>query len=213
MLEVTCEFCDSPFHRSQGEYNRNLKLNQRICCSRECAVEVRRKVSSVPCTACGTATRNKKFCSRSCAASYNNKKFPKKKLQNRCAECDSLIPKRNKRCSECFEKRISRIPTEKRISRIPRRALSELRTETGSRNSYTTLIRFHARKVAQELELLDSCTVCGYSLHVQCCHIRSVSSFPETSKLSEVNDPTNLIGLCPNHHWELDHGHLNTKLS
>jgi predicted restriction endonuclease len=55
---------------------------------------------------------------------------------------------------------------------------------------------------------LQACKVCGYTFCVQCCHIKSVSSFPRTTPLSVVNDLSNLVGLCPNHHVELDRGHL-----
>lgn len=44
------------------------------------------------------------FCSSSCAATYNNKKYPKRKKQptNRnCAVCNEMIPKRNKYCENC----------------------------------------------------------------------------------------------------------------
>lgn len=27
--------------------------------------------------------------------------------------------------------------------------------------------------------------------------------------ISDVNDPSNLVALCKNHHWEFDNGHLS----
>jgi hypothetical protein len=57
--------------------------------------------------------------------------------------------------------------------------------------------------------LLDKpCSNCGYSKHVELCHIRPVSDFPESAKLSEVNAELNNIVLCRNCHWEFDHGLL-----
>lgn len=45
------------------------------------------------------------FCSRSCAATYNNKKYPKCKKQKpktgNCFTCSSQIPIRNKYCKTC----------------------------------------------------------------------------------------------------------------
>lgn len=29
--------------------------------------------------------------------------------------------------------------------------------------------------------------------------------------MEEINDINNLIGLCPNHHWELDHNLLSDE--
>jgi hypothetical protein len=37
---------------------------------------------------------------------------------------------------------------------------------------------------------------------------RSVVSFPGDTALSVVNSLDNLVGLCPNCHWEFDHGLL-----
>lgn len=50
------------------------------------------------------------------------------------------------------------------------------------------------------------CHICSYNFHIEICHIKSVSSFPDLSKLYEINHITNLIGLCPNHHTEFDKG-------
>jgi predicted restriction endonuclease len=45
-------------------------------------------------------------------------------------------------------------------------------------------------------------------LHVNVCHKRPVSDFPDDAKISEINDINNLIGFCKNHHWEFDNGYL-----
>jgi predicted restriction endonuclease len=52
------------------------------------------------------------------------------------------------------------------------------------------------------------CAICGYSNHVELCHIKSIAHFSETAALEEINSLSNLIYLCPNHHWELDNGLL-----
>lgn len=57
------------------------------------------------CLKCNEETNNPKFCSRSCAASYNGSKYPKRKrLSNaNCVECKSNLPYSAKKyCSrEC----------------------------------------------------------------------------------------------------------------
>jgi len=55
------------------------------------------------------------------------------------------------------------------------------------------------------------CEICGYEKHVEVCHRKPVSEFSEDSLISEINHIDNLIGLCPNHHWEFDHGLLLIK--
>jgi hypothetical protein len=52
------------------------------------------------------------------------------------------------------------------------------------------------------------CKNCGYDRHVEICHIRPINSFPEDTPVAVVNDLSNLVALCPNCHWEFDHGLL-----
>lgn len=64
----------------------------------------------------------------------------------------------------------------------------------------------HARTKA--LSMRQECAVCGYALHVECCHLIRVGDFPADALVSEINAISNLVLLCPNHHWELDRGVL-----
>jgi len=57
--------------------------------------------------------------------------------------------------------------------------------------------------------LLKQCAICNYSMHVDACHRKAINSFPDDALIQEINNTTNLIGLCKNHHWEFDHGFLN----
>ena len=50
------------------------------------------------------------------------------------------------------------------------------------------------------------CTKLGIVLNSQLC--RPVSEFYENTPIFEINSITNLIALCPNHHWEYDNGIL-----
>lgn len=46
------------------------------------------------CLNCKTDTRNPKFCTMSCAATYNNRKFPRRKstkLKSKCLNCGSFV--------------------------------------------------------------------------------------------------------------------------
>ena len=51
---------------------------------------------------------------------------------------------------------------------------------------------------------IKSCQFCGYDKHVEVCHIKPIHSFPEETLISEVNDASNILILCPNCHWEFD---------
>ena len=46
-----------------------------------------------------------------------------------------------------------------------------------------------------------SCAICGYDKHVDAAHLVAKHVVDDDS--TENGAP-----LCPNHHWELDHGHI-----
>ena len=56
----------------------------------------------------------------------------------------------------------------------------------------------------------QACAVCGYDAHYEVCHIRPITDFHPPDFVAQVNELSNLVALCPNHHWEFDHGKLPT---
>jgi len=71
-------------------------------------------------------------------------------------------------------------------------------------------VRNFCRSWNRDLCLLP-CYVCGYIKHVELAHIKAVSTYPLTTTVGEINDPSNVVQLCPNCHWEFDNGILNIK--
>lgn len=148
----------------------------------------------INCTYCNNETNNKKFCSRSCAQSYNNKHFPKRKPKGKCKECQGPRLSGYTYCSGCWSTRVKDI------------RLGEAIYERHHRSSAYALVRSRARSVVKPED--KSCENCGYNKHVEVCHIKPISSFEETVYLSVINSQDNLVLLCPNCHWEFDNGHL-----
>lgn len=68
-------------------------------------------------------------------------------------------------------------------------------------------IRNFSRTWNQDLRK-KPCEICGYDKHVELCHIKAVSEWPDDTLLGVVNGPENLRVLCPSHHWEFDNGLL-----
>lgn len=195
LLDLVCPRCKKQFKRTVGSYNRSIMRMGTCFCSDSC------RLWKPPnrCNFCDKETKNPKFCSTSCSATYNNKNKPKREKADKfCSGCGRSSTRNTKRCKFCRSKKDYASLT-----------LESLSQECGSRNSYSTTVRQHSRFVAEEAGLLNSCRVCGYTCCVECCHIKAVSKFPLSSTLKEVNDKDNLVGLCPNHHWELDHGIIN----
>ena len=75
--------------------------------------------------------------------------------------------------------------------------------------SARTEFRKQAAKSFKESGKEYKCAVCGYDKHVDIAHIKAVSDFSEDTLVSEISKSDNLIALCPNHHWEYDHGLLD----
>lgn len=147
------------------------------------------------CLYCGKVTSNPKFCSRSCAASYNNKKYPKRKPEGSCAVCGEAINSSRKYCKNCRPS-------------IFKNTIRDLKSSGNAVTSSYTYIRTQARKRYLASDKPKQCLVCGYDLHFDVCHIKPISSFVLDTHISEVNDLSNLVALCKNHHWELDNGYL-----
>jgi hypothetical protein len=139
--------------------------------------------------------RQKKFCNNSCAASFNNRLFPKKKAAKKvCINClQSFSPpnQRIKTCSVCRPLRSK-----------PRSLENTSRQEAGR-----VIIGKHAMRAMGNRAKV--CAVCGYDRFVDVCHIKPVAAFSSQAKLKEINAPENLVYLCPNHHREYDRGLIN----
>lgn len=87
------------------------------------------------------------------------------------------------------------------------RTLGEMRAALTTLAFHAT-VRGHARRAYAGPM---TCLACGYNLHVDICHIKPVSAFPEDATLFEVNAADNLVALDKRCHWEFDHGYLRIE--
>lgn len=149
------------------------------------------------CAECGTETTNPKFCSRSCAAAFNNRLNPRKIASPKyCKHCGKPIHGRRTTCEDC----------NPNIVDFNTRTLGEI--QRTAKYQVSARMRDIARRVYAKSNLPRACRNCGYDKHVEICHVRSISSFPDDTPVAVVNDLCNLVALCPNCHWEFDHGLL-----
>lgn len=95
-------------------------------------------------------------------------------------------------CRKCHGKKRSDVAEKLTIAEI----------KATKRSYWTNYIRSLVKTT------FTKCQICGYDKHVEVAHKRAVSSFTDNSTAKEINDPSNLVGLCPNHHWEFDNGLL-----
>jgi hypothetical protein len=147
------------------------------------------------CLICGKATK-RTYCSRACGLK-DTARFVRR-YQAKCMDCGQPISKAKKvkRCPSCCEKYLSqwRYKTKGDVIHLK----NGVRRPSG------------ISELARRMYLIKgmTCTQCGYPHHVQACHIKPVRDFPNSALLTEINAPENIALLCPNCHWELDHGLL-----
>lgn len=134
------------------------------------------------------------FCSRSCAATLNNKNHPKRRFTRTCNICKNLIRADSKYCGICYK--------EKHY--LNNKTLEEATQRRKNDNNRYNQIRQISRKNYLQSDRAKCCEICGYDKHIEICHIKDIASFSKTTLVSEINDPSNLIALCRNHHWEFD---------
>lgn len=155
--------------------------------------------NSISCEQCSIATGNAKFCSRRCAAIYNNTKNPKRKrVHYPCSVCGALLTRRRKYCD-------AHRPKPANYTYV---TVGELEHYRSKYNQPYSIIRLRARTVIERRGGLV-CAVCGYSRHVDAAHIKPISSFPKDTLIDAINSSDNIVALCPTHHWELDHGFID----
>jgi Fe2+ or Zn2+ uptake regulation protein len=169
------------------------------------------------------ATKKKKFCDHSCAASYNNLASPKRKPEvthSSCLECGKLVEvkrhpsggfSRRKYCNKCRQevryRKGAKFSTDYLSSSFSQLTKGEIRSRTQDAHRTRTAITRHSRLVYRRSGRPYVCLACGYTLHVHVCHIKDIQEFGPNAFIYEINDPDNLITLCPTHHWEFDHGY------
>lgn len=178
-------------------------------------------------------TLRKRFCSRSCATLYQHN--DKKRIIDDCTD-EEIIDKYNRSINkkdflrklgyssykvsqrildrlkslgidlDNFEKLYGKSQDEIIVASLTKNELFERYPQWQTARSS---IQKSARKIYMTSDKQQSCIVCGYDKHFEVAHIKAVSSFSGDSLISEINDVNNLVALCPNHHWEYDHGILD----
>ena len=154
------------------------------------------------------------FCSRSCAAKSNNKGFQRNKAAERtCKTCQGSY--RNEGgyrstsfCPPCREK------YQNEFKNLKNKTLREYQEKESVKRLHRSCINNHARGFAKSWNKNlkeQPCQCCGYSKHIEFCHIKAISSFDLDALLGEINSPDNIAILCRNCHWEFDHGELTVE--
>jgi len=158
---------------------------------------------------CHIRTSPRHFCCQSCAAKTLNKEHPKRKLKERmCKGCGCVFVfkdrRRSRYCPVCSESRRNK-------AAFQTLTLADCAARPSVKNKHPSWKWAYVRALNRtwNKHLCTVCAICGYGKGIQLCHRRSISSFPLSATVVEVNAESNNIPLCPNHHWEFDHGLLD----
>lgn len=145
----------------------------------------------------------KKFCNRSCSATFNNLKrdYPEGSI---CIDCGKKIDSGSIRCLKC-----KRLFTQ---NIYESRTLGDVKKEGNSRIAWSG-VRTRANTKMELAGIEKVCHECGITEPIDCCHIKDIVDFSEDSLISEVNSFKNLVYLCKNHHWLLDNNKLQLSHS
>lgn len=114
-------------------------------------------------------------------------------LQYNICKCGNTKTKKSKLCIKCYNKNQQQFQTLGDVIHYSKKYGTPLTYQP---------IRSRARSIIKHKKC---CEKCGYDKHVEACHIKPISSFSHDTLISTINDPKNILALCPNCHWEFDH--------
>jgi len=109
-------------------------------------------------------------------------------------------------CSKAHRKRRTfwgedKLPPTLFVSTIPFKKKGEVKVQD---------LRQHAKKVYRSYSTEQKCELCGIELPYlpEVAHIKPVAAWVNDDILLEINQLSNLIGLCPSDHKSFDLGHI-----
>ena len=130
MQILNCQQCKTDFYPKRVNHVHPKKF-----CSIACSSLAKVKRISKSCDHCGTETLNEKFCSKSCAATYNNKGVRRNYAKgaiyktvkvrgvirtakiNTCSVCEAETPNRKYCSEECNPRRLTHLTIEQKNHR------------------------------------------------------------------------------------------------
>lgn len=163
-------------------------------------------------------TKGRNFCSRSCSVVYNNRIKPKRVAKViPCESCDKTFKITKSHgskvyCPNCVS--LHGGNSRSRTSVLKKRTLKEERENFSLKGKHPSWVNSNIRNLNRSwnrgMRKLP-CAKCGYDKHVELCHIRDITDFPEEATLEEVNHPNNILQLCRNCHWESANGYFSIE--
>lgn len=219
---VTCLECGQEFHKKDSQ----IKKSPNHFCSRSCSAKYTNRQRSSDsyrqpegnCIECDTPISTKRTYCDKC---WNSKKITTKTKKvcqcgkpckgESCRKCWLSSNSKLKICVDCGEecrsKRCWKCHVQHLRLSVENDTIADVINYKHHPSSAHALIRTRARAISKRLGW-SSCCNCGYDTHIEIAHRRAITDFSEDTLVSVVNTEDNLAPLCPNCHWEFDHGLL-----
>lgn len=129
IVKLHCAFCEKSLYRSRGRINEAKKFGWRPFCSTVCHGRIRNQQRKCACSknGCGKfflrspkdARSNYLYCSRSCAVSVNNTRFPKRKaIIKKCVYCRGVFRENKAYCSRACKNKSQVITSEEILKMV-----------------------------------------------------------------------------------------------
>ena len=140
LVKVRCAFCGKEFFRRKGQFNEAKKFGWKQYCSPKCLSKDKIKRQALVCENCGKSFLRKpsgisphNYCSQSCAAIVNNKRYTRRRLKpvlKTCVKCKKQFKKstgNKKYCSMKCRVEAERRYTSEQLLDIIKRTAQELK--------------------------------------------------------------------------------------
>jgi hypothetical protein len=156
---------------------------------------------------------NNNFCSKSCAAKFNNKKYPKRKPEGKCKQCLQEISASRSYCKECRKRRKENAIGLLSYSELPQR-IKERKKKS--------VVEYRRRTKLKAIEYKGGgCQICGYNKCVASLVFHHLDPSKKDFNISHKNikswerikkEIDKCVLLCQNCHGEVHYNITELKL-
>lgn len=133
------------------------------------------------CLNCEKETRNPKFCSSSCCATYYNKISPKRKPEGKCKTCGKIISTKYKYCSALCKEKDKKLEIQNRI-------IKKAQTKKEKKGNSKNVISYRKRTKIKAVEYKGGkCIRCGYNKCVNALAFHHIDPKTKEIRISSGN--------------------------
>lgn len=133
-----------------------------ITCN-NCSISFKKQLSEIKRSKTGNH-----YCSTSCAASFNNRSFPKRRNNKKCSDCNATMRARKKRCDICLSNR--------------KHAREQAQKIHNKRSTYAQRTK---NKIACVKYKGGKCSICGYNKCLKALNFHHIIPSTKSFGISE----------------------------